>query len=85
MIRLIPLSQDLMIASWIAGMESGIIFVVEISQFEEPRSVNTFERAGMHLSVEGSLDAVSEIMRIAAVSLDCGDDIFVDSDVLRND
>jgi hypothetical protein len=62
-----------------------MMFVVEMSQLDEPRSVNTFERAGMHLSVEGSLDAVSEIMRIAAVSLDCGDDIVVGSDVLQDD
>ena len=52
--------------------------MVEMFQLEEPRSVNTCERTGMHLSVEGSLEAVSEIMRIAAVSLDCGDAIFPD-------
>lgn len=67
-------------ASWIAEMESGIIDVVEMFQLEEPRSENTCERAGMHLSVEGSLEAVSEIIRIAAVSLDCGDAIFLDYD-----
>ena len=62
-------------AIWIAEMESGMIDVVEMCQFEEPRSENTCERAGMHLSVAGSLEAVSDIIRIAAVSSDCGDDI----------
>jgi len=55
-----------------------MIDVVEMCQLEEPRSENTCERAGMHLSVEGSLEAVSDIIKIAAVSLDCGDDMVPD-------
>ena len=51
--------------------------VVEMSQLEEPRSEKTCERAGMHLSVEGSLEAVSDIIRIAAVSLDGEDDMIL--------
>jgi hypothetical protein len=74
-IKLIPSSQDFRTASWIAGMESGMMVVDAMVQFEEPRSVKTEERAGMHLSVDGSAEAVSEIMRMEAVSLDCGDDM----------
>lgn len=77
MMRLVPASQDSRTAVWMAGMESGIIFVVAMSQLEDPRSANTCERAGIHLSVEGSLEAVSEIIRIAAVSFCCGEAIFV--------
>jgi len=76
--RFTPSSQALRMASWIAEMESGMIDVVEMCQLEEPRSENTCERAGMHLSVEGSLEAVSDIIKIAAVSLDCGDDMVPD-------
>lgn len=67
-----PSLQALRMASWIAGMESGMIVVVEMVQLEDPRSVKTCDRAGMHLSVDGSLEAVSEMIRIAAVNLGCG-------------
>lgn len=52
-------------------MESGIIVVVEMVQLEDPRSVKTCDSAGTHLSVDGSLEAVSEMIRIAAVNLGC--------------
>jgi hypothetical protein len=73
MIKLIPSSQDFRTAAWIAGIESGMMVVDAMVQFEEPREEKTPERAGMHLSVDGSCEAVSEIMRMEAVSLDCGD------------
>lgn len=70
-----PSLQTLRMASWIAGIESGMIVVVEMVQLEDPRSVKTCDKAGMHLSVDGSLEAVSEMIRIAAVNLGCGDAI----------
>lgn len=45
-----------------------MIFVAVTSHLEAPREVNTFWRVGMHLSVEGSAEAVSEIIIMEAVS-----------------
>lgn len=66
--RFTPSAQDWRTAFWILVTSSGMIFVAVISHFEAPREVNTFWRVGMHLSVDGSAEAVSEIIIMEAVS-----------------
>jgi hypothetical protein len=73
MIKLIgsALSLQLLITFWIASTLSGTISVSATSHWSLPESPKTFLRIGIHLSVEGSWNAVSDTIRMAAFSFGC--------------
>jgi hypothetical protein len=63
-------SVQLLIVFWIARALSGTISVSLTSHWSFPRSPKTFLRIGMHLSVDGSSEAVSDTIKIAAFNFE---------------
>ena len=70
-------SVQVLIRDWMASVESGTMAVMGGSQFSVPACSKTEVRMAAVLSVVGSRDAVSEMMRMA--DWRAGRDIFVEA------
>ena len=69
-LALLEVSVYSLMAFWMADTSSATIFVSAASQRSPPSCWKTSCKAGMHLSVDTSLLAVSETTMIAALSLE---------------